>query len=75
MDVPLCFSKALWGHIGRHSSDYHREIRRRLDEAWDGLDKKTKENAAAAVDEVLKDIWKDIMSGDLAPYRGKDVIL
>jgi hypothetical protein len=63
------------GHIGRHSDSYHREIRRRMNEAYDWVAGKGQVAAQKELDKVLKGIWDDIACGKLKPYDHKDVIV
>lgn len=69
--------KSLLGHRARHSSDYHKAIRQRLNDAYDRLKKAgtlDKKSAQKALDNELNKIWRDIKSGKLAPYRERDVM-
>jgi Protein of unknown function (DUF1557). len=67
--------RALEGHAGRHSASYHQEIRRRMDEAYKRVAGKGQKEAEDELKKVIEGIWKDIESGKLKPYDGKDVIV
>lgn len=67
--------KPLKGHIGRHSSSYHQELRRRMDEGYKKVGGQGKDAAEAELDSIIKGIWDDIRSGDLKPYDHKGVLL
>jgi hypothetical protein len=67
--------KALQGHAGRHSTTYHQEIRRRMDEAYKKVAGKGQEEAKRELENLIKQIWKDIENGTLRPYDHKGVIL
>lgn len=63
----------LGNHGGRHSSEYHRAIRKLLDDADAGLSDGGREAAERALKEVFNKIDEGIANGILKPYINKDV--
>ena len=67
--------KAAQGHRSRHSPDYHKEIKRRMTEAFEKVEGKGQAAAQKELDSVIESIWADIKNGNMAPYKNKDVVL
>jgi hypothetical protein len=65
----------LGGHLGPHSSAYHRSIQRRLQTAWTRARGKGQAVAQAELDSVIAGIWRDIGNGTLKPYSNKSVYI
>jgi hypothetical protein len=64
----------LINHSDRHSREYHEEVRRRLDTAYNSLGAhSTKLEHDVALGKVMKKLWNDIDSGKLKPYGNKEV--
>jgi len=65
----------LGNHGGRHSSEYHQQIKKMLDNAYTSVAGQGVEAAKKAFYEVCDDIKSGIANGELKPYKGKDVYI
>jgi len=63
----------LYGHAGNHSDEYHDQVRKYLDEAVGRAGGKDSPNKQTEVIKALEILRDEIISGNLKPYKNKDV--